>query len=116
MKLQRKILTGIMTFIMFTSVLYGAEPKKTEIKVVKLYDNKIPKNIKTDIKYKGDDLPELLDYIFIKTKYGNVRKFPTGSSPVIYQVPFNHKLQVLEKRSQKALQNLSGIKYKHQMA
>ncbi len=106
MKLQRKILAGITAFTIFTGVSFGAEPKKsepkkTEIKVVKLYDNKIPENIKTDIRYKGDDLPELLDYVFIKTKYGNVRKFPTGSSPIIYQLSFNHKLQVLEKRSQK---------------
>ena len=82
LKLHRKILAGITAFTIFTGVSFGAapkknEPKKTEIKVIKLYDNKIPENIKTDIRYKGDDLPELLDYVFIKTKYGNVRKFPT---------------------------------------
>lgn len=100
MKLQGKIFAGIMTYIMLTSNIYG-ETKKAEIKIEKLFDNKIPENIKTDIKYTGDDLPKLLDYIFIKTKYGNVRKFPTGSSEIIYQVSFNQKLQLLEKRSQK---------------
>ncbi len=54
MKLQRKILTGIMTFIMFTSVLYGAEPKKTisancglAVRVETEYTDKI-KNIVKD--------------------------------------------------------------------
>ncbi len=64
------------------------------------YDNKIPETIKVDLKYKGEDLPEYLDYVFIKTKVGNVRKSATGSSRVIYQIAFNEKLPILEKIDQ----------------
>ena len=81
-----------MAFGILTGVMQAA--------VVQTYDNKIPETIKTDIKYKGEDLPELLNYIFIKTKFGNVRRSATGTSQIIYQIPFNHKLQVLEKISQ----------------
>ena len=48
LKLHTKILTGIMTFSLLMSNLYGAEKKKTEIKIVKLYDNKLPENMKID--------------------------------------------------------------------
>lgn len=98
--MHKKILTGIMAFTLFTTALEAAQPKKTGSRIVKLYDNQIPDNVKTDIKYKGEDLPELLDYIFVKTKFGNVRKSPSGSSQIIYQLPFNHKLQVMEKIKQ----------------
>lgn len=91
MKFYKKLLTGIMTFTIFTSV-QGA--------VVQTYDNKVPDNIKIDLKYNGDDLPELLDYVFIKTKVGNVRKSATGSSRIIYQIPFNNKLEIIEKIDQ----------------
>ena len=115
MKLHRKILAGITAFTIFTGVSFGAapkksEPKKTEIKVVKLYDNKIPENIKTDIKYKGDDLPELLDYVFIKTKYGNVRKFQLFISCLSIT-----NFKCLKKEARKDQQNLSGIKCRLQM-
>lgn len=92
MKFKRKILAGIMAFTIFTGAAQGV--------TVKTYDNKIPENIKVDLKYNGEDLPELLDYIFVKTKVGNVRKSATGSSQVIYQLPFNHKLEVMEKINQ----------------
>lgn len=91
MKFYKKLLTGIMAFTIFTSV-QGA--------VVQTYDNKVPDNIKIDLKYNGDDLPELLDYVFIKTKVGNVRKSATGSSRIIYQIPFNNKLEIIEKIDQ----------------
>lgn len=81
-----------MAFTIFTGAAQGV--------TVKTYDNKIPENIKVDLKYNGEDLPELLDYIFVKTKVGNVRKSATGSSQVIYQLPFNHKLEVMEKINQ----------------
>lgn len=81
-----------MAFTIFAGTAQGV--------TVKTYDNKIPENIKVDLKYKGEDLPELLDYIFVKTKVGNVRKSATGSSQVIYQLPFNHKLEVMEKINQ----------------
>mgnify|MGYP003378007556 CR=1 FL=1 len=74
------------------------------------YDNKIPETIKVDLKYKGEDLPEYLDYVFIKTKVGNVRKSATGSSRVIYQIAFNEKLPILEKIDQKG----TGKQLSHQ--
>ncbi len=92
MKFKRKILAGIAAFTIFAGTAQGI--------TVKTYDNKIPENIKVDLKYNGEDLPELLDYIFVKTKVGNVRKSATGSSQVIYQLPFNHKLEVMEKINQ----------------
>ena len=92
MKFKRKILAGIIAFSILAGTAYGV--------TVQTYDNKIPSNIKTEIKYKGEDLPELLDYIFVKTKVGNVRRSATGTSQIIYQLPFNHKLQVLEKINQ----------------
>lgn len=99
LKLNKKFILAFMTFFIFVAQPEGASKNKNEIKsrVMKEYDNKIPENIVSDIKYHGKDLPELLDYIFIKTKVGNIRKFPSGSSEIIYQLPFNEKLQVLQK-------------------
>lgn len=92
MKFHTKILKGIGMFLLVVSTLQGV--------TLETYDNKIPESIKVDLRYKGEDLPEYLDYVFIKTKVGNVRKSATGTSMIIYQIPFNEKLEIIEKIDQ----------------
>lgn len=92
MKFHTRILKGIVVFLLAVSTLQGA--------TLETYDNKIPESIKVDLRYKGEDLPEYLDYVFIKTKVGNVRKSATGTSMLIYQIPFNEKLEIIEKIDQ----------------
>ena len=75
MKFHTKILKGIGMFLLVVSTLQGV--------TLETYDNKIPESIKVDLRYKGEDLPEYLDYVFIKTKVGNVRKSATGTSMII---------------------------------
>jgi len=86
--IKKRLLTGL--FLLMTTVSFS-----NTIKAV--YDNKIPAAVKTDIKYKGSDLPKLLDYVFIKTVRGNIRKKPHTGSHVILRAPFNTKFRALEK-------------------
>ncbi|MCI6152151.1 MAG: SH3 domain-containing protein [Fusobacterium perfoetens] len=90
---MKKRLIGII-FILFTTIIFG---KKSNIVVENRYDNLIHDDIKVDIKYKENDLPELLDYVFIKTLYAIIREEPNPKSEVIYNAPFNTKYQLLEK-------------------
>lgn len=87
MRIVKKILVGI---IVLTTVSFSNTVKT-------LYDNKIPDTIKVKIKYKGKDLANFLDYVFIKTVKGNIREKPTTSSKVIIQAPFNTKFRALSK-------------------
>ena len=93
MKLHRKLLI-LLILVLSTTFIYAA--KATPVEVVKVYQNYIPESVNTDIKYKGEDLPKLLNYIFVKTKYGNVRQSPSGKSQLIYQIGFNQKLRVIK--------------------
>ncbi len=68
--LNKKFFLLIFTFCF--ALTFG-KAKKPEIIVEKKYDNLIHENIKIDIKYGGEDLPKLLDYVFIKTLYARVR-------------------------------------------
>lgn len=96
MKLYRKLTICLLSLMLITTSVYGKKNVEAPIEVVKIYENNIPLDIKTNIKYMGDDLPKLLSYIFVKTKVGNVRKSPSGASQLIYQIGFNEKLKVLE--------------------
>lgn len=88
MNIKKKLLIGLLFTV--TTLSFS-----NTIKAV--YDNKIPSNIKADIKYKGSDLPKLLDYVFIKTVKGNIRKSPSTGSGIILRAPFNTKFRALEK-------------------
>lgn len=92
--LNKKIFLLIFTFCFALS--FG-KTKAPEIVVEKKYDNLIHENVKIDIKYGGDDLPKLLDYVFIKTLYARVRQSPWTGAEEIYHAPFNTKYLVLEK-------------------
>lgn len=92
--LNKKFFLLIFTFCF--ALTFG-KAKKPEIIVEKKYDNLIHENIKIDIKYGGEDLPKLLDYVFIKTLYARVRTEPFSDSPEIYHAPFNTKYLLLEK-------------------
>jgi len=86
--IKKKLLIGLlftMTTLSFSSTVKA------------VYDNKISPNVKTNIKYKGSDLPKLLDYVFIKTVTGNIRKKPSTGSGIILKAPFNSKFRALEK-------------------
>ncbi|MFA6878420.1 MAG: SH3 domain-containing protein, partial [Fusobacterium sp.] len=88
MSIKKKLLIGLlftMTTLSFSSTVKA------------VYDNKISPNVKTNIKYKGSDLPKLLDYVFIKTVTGNIRKKPSTGSGIILKAPFNSKFRALEK-------------------
>lgn len=90
---MKKRIIGII-FILFSTFLFG---KKSNIVVENRYDNLIHNDIKVDIKYKEDDLPELLDYVFIKTLHAAIRKEPNPKAELIYNAPFNTKYRLLEK-------------------
>ena len=79
-------------FLLVVSTLQGV--------TLETYSQEVSESIKVDLRYKGEDLPEYLDYVFIKTKVGNVRKSATGTSMIIYQIPFNEKLEIIEKIDQ----------------
>lgn len=97
MKLYTKFFVCMLSLILITTSAYGKKKAAASpIEVVKVYNNSIPADVKTNIKYKGSDLPKLLNYIFVKTKVGNVRKSPSGASQLIYQIGFNEKLKVVE--------------------
>lgn len=90
---MRKRIIGII-FILFSTFLFG---EKSDIIIENKYDNLINDEIKVDIKYKGEDLPKLLDYVFVKTLYAIIRKEPFSNSEPIYKAHFNTKYQLLEK-------------------
>lgn len=101
MSIKKKILVGLlftMTTLSFSSTVKA------------VYDNKVSSNVKTNIKYKGSDLPKLLDYVFIKTVTGNIRKRPSTGSGIILRAPFNTKFKALEK-----IQTRKRIWYKVQV-
>ncbi|MGO3801623.1 MAG: L,D-transpeptidase family protein [Fusobacterium sp.] len=86
--IKKKLLIGLlftMTTLSFSSTVKA------------IYDNKVSPNVKTNIKYEGSDLPKLLDYVFIKTVTGNIRKKPSTGSGIILKAPFNSKFRALEK-------------------
>ncbi|MFK4785110.1 L,D-transpeptidase family protein [Fusobacterium sp. MFO224] len=88
MSIKKRLL--IVLFLMMTTLSFSSTVKA-------VYENKIPSTIRTQIKYKGSDLPKLLNYVFIKTVKGNIRKRPSSSSTVILRAPFNTKFKALEK-------------------
>lgn len=93
MKNFKKIILVVIILILNCNLLFGKENKFVE----KVYLNKIPDTIGTDLKYEGEDLPELFEYVFTKTIRGDVKALPKPNSKTIYSVPFNTKFKVLEK-------------------
>ncbi|WP_300328195.1 L,D-transpeptidase family protein [Fusobacterium sp.] len=88
----------IIFMILFTlSFGKSKKEKMPEIKVETTYDNQIDDSIKINIKYKGEDLPKLLDYVFVKTLYTRVRQNPWTTSEEIYRAGFDTKYLVKEK-------------------
>lgn len=60
---------------------------------VNSYSEKMPSDIRTNIKYKGE-LPDILNYVFVKTKTINVRQKPNSGASVIEQYIFYDILQL----------------------
>lgn len=86
----------LLVFALFFTLSFG-KTKKPEIIIEKRFDNLIHDEINVNIKYGGEDLPKLLDYVFVKTLYAKVRKEPWTGAEEIYHAPFNTKYLVLEK-------------------
>ena len=92
--LNKKIF--LVIFTVFFTLSFG-KTKEPEIKIEQRYDNLIDDKIKIHIKYGGEDLPKLLDYVFVKTLYARVRQNPWSNSEEIYRAKFDSKYLVKEK-------------------
>ncbi len=94
--LYSKFFTIILCFCTF-SLLTFSNQMTTTAKTITTYTNGIDESIPVDIKYKGDDLPDFLDYVFIKTKSASVRQAPSIRAYEVHRALFNEKFLLLSK-------------------
>lgn len=89
-----KILKILMLQIMIGTIAlsFSGQPDWSTVAV---YDNKIPENIVMNIKY--PEHPEVLDYIFIRSRTANLRDEPSTQGKIIGKYPYDTKLKAIEK-------------------
>jgi SH3-like domain-containing protein len=76
-----------------------------ESDTVGVFHNKIPENIQFEKKYQGK-LPELLDYVFVRSQLVNLREKPSTISKIISHASYLDKLPLIEE-----VVNRSGAKW-----
>lgn len=93
MKIRNKILKKLIigSFLMLQASLLKAEEM-----VLQQYNNSIPSSINVNIK---DDSaqPKFINYIFVRSMNAPIRIAPSANAKIIVSLPFNSKLNVLEK-------------------
>lgn len=95
MKKMRVFAIIILSAIVNGVNLFAFEEGKKET-VMAVYDNKIPANIKFSEKYKGGH-PEVLDYVFVRSRIASLRDFPFTTGKVLKTIPYDTKLKTMEK-------------------
>ena len=76
-----------------TAFCFSGESSYTTIAV---YDNQIPENIAINEKFTGGH-PKVLDYVFIRSRQGNLREEPNTKAKIIKKYPYNTKLIAIKK-------------------
>lgn len=66
-----------------------------KIKIISTYDNKLPDDINFNLKY--NDIPEILDYVFITSRSANLREKPETNSKILKKYTYDTKLKLLQK-------------------
>lgn len=89
----KKILIPLFIIANFSLFAFSGESDYTTIAI---YDNKIPDNIKFNEKFTGGH-PDVLDYVFIRSRIGKVRENPNINAPIIKEYYYNTKLIALSK-------------------
>lgn len=62
-----------------------------------IYDNKIPENIVINKKYL--EVPDVVDYVFVRARTANMRDLPSIEGNVIKKYPYDTKLKAIKKVS-----------------
>ncbi len=89
-----KILKLLMLQMMIGVVAIGFSGQP-DWSTMAVYDNKIPENIVVNEKYVKH--PEVLDYVFVRSRTANLRELPTTTGKIIGKYPYDTKLVALEK-------------------
>lgn len=96
---KKNFLVLIFTFLLILNFNILADEsfmENNEVELIANYDNKIPSNLKINIKYDG--YPEVLDYVFITTRSANLRNTPeTIENNIIKKYSYDTKLKLLKK-------------------
>lgn len=80
----------------FIGTILLAFTGQEEWSTVAVYDNKIPENIVLNEKYRGGH-PEVLDYVFVRSRIANLRDFPSTKGKIIGKYGYDTKLKALKK-------------------
>ncbi|WP_022819525.1 L,D-transpeptidase [Fusobacterium russii] len=97
---KNKFLILVFTFLLMMNFKISADESfldNNEVELIANYDNKIPNNLKVNIKY--NHYPEVLDYVFITSRSANLRKTPetTSDDNIIKKYSYDTKLKLLKK-------------------
>lgn len=86
----------ILFYQFFIGTILFAFSGQEEWSTMNIYDNKIPENIAVNEKYQKGH-PEVLDYVFIRSRTANLRDFPSTKGKIIGKYGYDTKLKALKK-------------------
>lgn len=80
---------------MITGVVALSFSGQPDWSTVAVYDNKVPENITISDKYGKH--PEVIDYVFVRSRTANLRELPSTDSKIVGKYPYDTKLVALKK-------------------